>query len=210
MNIQQHPDLAWLIDYSAGTLSLGFHTVIASHIGVCANCRAQLHTVERMGAHLTVSNPTLRPRITAAAIRARAPKLNPPPDAASPNGELRDFVAANLSFDWHGLDWRPGVSGLRIARLKDQKQERIWLLHAEPGVALPEHTHHGAELTLILHGAYRSDNQLYGVGDIDENDESITHRPIVTRDSDCISLLVFEGRLQYTGALGIAQRVLKF
>lgn len=209
MNVQQHPELAWLIDYSAGKLSAGFHTVIAGHLGVCDDCREQLRAAERLGAHLTAERPQLKPRVSAAAIRARArQEATLTTEAAVPG--LREFVASSLGFRWDALTWRAGVAGLRIARLKDQDEERIWLLRAEPGVALPEHTHEGAELTLILHGAYRTDDQLFRAGDIDENDEEITHRPIVTADSDCISLLVFEGRLHYTSAMGLAQRVLKF
>jgi putative transcriptional regulator len=212
MNIHQHPDLAWLIDYSAGNLSPGFNTVIAGHLGVCGGCRAQLGTAERLGEHLNVASPVLTPRISAAAIRARAPHgtdkgVTTPSAAPSP---LHNFVASSIGFDWGSLDWQPGVAGLRIARLQDRDDERIWLLHTAAGVALPEHTHEGAELTLILHGAYRTDDQLYGAGDVDENDESVTHRPIVTNDGDCMSLLVFEGRIKYTGVRGIAQKILKF
>jgi putative transcriptional regulator len=211
MTIQQHPELAWLIDYAAGNLSPGFHTVIAGHLGACDSCREQMRSAERLGAHITGERAQPSPRISAAAIRARAAEQAKPAHAAETAvSGLREFVAASLGFTWDALIWRPGVPGLRIARLKDQDDERIWLLHANPGAEIPEHTHDGAELTLILHGAYRTNDQLYRAGDIDENDAEITHRPIVTAESDCISLLVFEGRLQYTGLMGLAQRVLKF
>lgn len=211
MNVQQHPDLVWLIDYAAGTLSRGFEAVIAGHLGICADCRGFLHTAEHVGERLTQDYPPLTPRIDAAAIRARAyegniAKPSPRPAALS----VRDFIAEKLGFEWHKLPWRSGISGLRIARLQDHDDERIWLLHAQPGLAMPEHTHGGSELTLVLHGAYRSGATQFNVGDIDENDEGITHRQTVTPDNDCISLLVFEGRLKYTGWMGLAQRFLKF
>jgi|GEM_PF-6095424 len=50
----------------------------------------------------------------------------------------------------------------------------------------------------------------YAAGDVDENDAKSTHQPIVTADGDCVSLLVFEGPLQYKGALGVAQKILRF
>lgn len=212
MNVQQHPDLAWLIDYAAGTLNRGFSAVIAGHLGVCVTCRAQLQTAEQLGDHLTRERAEPTPRISAAAIRARASGSETaalPPRGGAPLG-LREFVASALDFDWQKLDWRPGVSGLRIARIKDHDDERIWMLHANPGLVMPEHTHGGPELTLVLHGAYRSRATQYNPGDVDENDETITHRQLVTADSDCISLLVFTGKLKYTGLMGLAQRILRF
>lgn len=214
MNIAQHPDLVWLVDYSAGTLTRGFGAVIGGHLEVCAECRAQLRLADHLGTRLVNDAPGLVPRLQPATIRAAAAAsgayASRPRAAPEKQTNLRGYVAAALGFDWQALDWRSGTAGLRIARLQDRDDERIWLLHGDAGAAMPKHTHGGAELTLILHGAYRTKDQRYGVGDVDENDEAITHQPVVTADSDCVSLLVFEGRLKYTGTLGLAQRVLKF
>lgn len=209
MEQQNHPDLAWLIDYAAGTLSLGFKTAIAGHLRSCAPCREELQLANALGARLVHETPPLTPRLTPAAIRAGAVR-QPASQGDLGDLNLQNFVAASLGFQWAELAWRSGTPGLRIAHLQDQASERIWLLHANPGTALPEHTHEGAELTLVLHGAYRSHAQVYGVGDIDENDEGVTHRPVVTASGDCISLMVFEGRLKYTGVFGVAQKILKF
>ncbi|MGH8596109.1 MAG: cupin domain-containing protein, partial [Gammaproteobacteria bacterium] len=132
------------------------------------------------------------------------------PLAPTAPASLRSFIAAALGFEWNSLAWNRGIPGLRLAHLQDKDDERIWLLHAKPGVVIPEHTHSGAELTLIVHGAYCSDGKQFNAGDLDDNDEGVTHHQTVTRDSDCISLLVFEGRHRYTGWMGLAQRILKF
>ena len=47
--VTQHPDLAWLIDYATGSMTPGFHTVIAGHLEICAECRAQARTAGRIG-----------------------------------------------------------------------------------------------------------------------------------------------------------------
>ncbi len=211
MTIQHHPDLAWLIDYTTGALSAGFRTVVGGHLRQCARCRDELRLAERVGATLVDAPPAAQPprRVTAATSRALAPRPSLTDGNARP-ASLDGFVAQALHFDWRSLDWRRGTPGLRVARLKDESEEHIWLLHAEPGAVLPEHTHEGAELTLVLRGAYVAAAEQYAVGDIDENDEQVTHQPIVTADGDCLSLLVFEGRLQYHGVIGLAQKVLRF
>jgi len=213
MIVQQHPDFAWLLDYATGSMTLGFHTVIAGHLEVCAECRAQARSALNIGTKLVGnSEPTVAPRLSPAAIRNldREPKIKLAPAPRPALNSLRDFVASRLQFDWAGLQWRQGVTGLKIAKLQENEQERVWLLHAKAGTPMPEHTHAGAELTLILHGAYRAADQEYRVGDVDENDEEVTHQPIVTADDECVSLLVFEGKLKYTGAMGIAQKILNF
>lgn len=208
MHCQNHPDLAWLIDHAAGTMTPGFKTVIGGHLRSCAHCREELRVAEALGARLVHESTPLESRLSPAAIRASA--VSRPVTEASAALSLPDYVASALGFDWNALVWRAGISGLRIARVQDDPTERIWLLHANPGTALPGHTHSGAELTLVLHGAYRCNHREYAIGDIDENDPDVIHRPLVTDTGDCISLMVFEGRLRYTGAFGLAQKLLKF
>lgn len=215
MTIQHHPDLAWLLDHATQALGRGFDTVVAGHLLHCDACRTALAQVERLGAALVEQSPVLRPSLTAAEIRARAATATSDATPARlPSGgrarDLRGFAAAALGFDWGSLDWRAGTRGLRIARLANDADEHIWLLHGEPGTALPEHRHSGAELTLILHGAYVSHAEEYAAGDVDENDVGGTHKMVVTAASDCVSLLVFEGQLTYTGAFGLLQKLLRF
>ena len=195
--VNQHPDLAWLIDYATGSMTPGFHTVIAGHLEVCAECRAQAQTAGRIGTTIVGDSVAdITPRVSPTAIRnlGRESRISPPLPHPRPTAtNLRDFVASRLAFDWASLKWREGVAGLRIAKLQEGNAERVWLLHAVAGTPLPVHGHSGAELTLILHGAYRGNNQEYRAGDVDENDETVTHQPIVTADDECYSLLVFEG-----------------
>ena len=214
MTVNPHPDLAWLIDYAAGNLTPGFHTVIAGHLEVCAVCREQARAASNFGLKMiNDSAPQTPPGLAPAAIRSlnRASHVNPAsPLPRTRSSNLREFVASRLSFDWAALNWRAGVAGLRIAKLQENDLERVWLLHGSAGTPLPKHSHSGAELALILHGAYRTANQEFGAGDIDESDEAITHQPIVTAADECFCLLVFDGQIKYTGAIGLAQRILKF
>ena len=203
MNIQHHPDLVWLIDYANGALSRGFRAVVGGHLRVCVACRADLASAHDLGTRLVAAAPALAPGSSAALARAHTPQAASSPAELTPlaGTGLADFIATELGFVWSALDWRRGTPGLRIARVRDSDDEHIWLLAAGASVPLPVHTHEGAELTLILTGAYASAGQEYAAGDVDDNDESVTHQPIVTARAACTSLLVFEGRLRYTGLI---------
>ena len=214
MNNHHHPDLIWLIDYANDALGAGFRTVVAGHLRGCAACRTQLAAAVAIGTQLVATAPVQPAPMTAAQARATAPRraLTAPglaPTAAAVS--LHAFVADVLGFAWPDLDWRRGTPGLHIARLRNHAEEHIWLLRAGPGVAMPVHTHEGAELTLILDGAYAGAGYIYRAGDVDDNDETMTHQPIVTADASCTSLLVFSGRLRYTGLImGVGQKLLGY
>ena len=214
MGAHHHPDGAWLLDHATKALGRGFDAVIAGHLLHCQECRRELAQAEQFGTRLVESSVEIKPRLSAVSIREAASLESGATcgrlGLSAAAQDLRGFAAAQLGFDWNQLPWRSGTPGLRIAHLADEENEHIWLLHGAAGTTLPEHRHTGAELTLILHGAYVSGPRHYAAGDVDESDESVTHRQVVTRDSDCVCLLVFEGQLKYTGAFGLLQRLLRF
>jgi len=68
-------------------------------------------------------------------------------------------------------------------------------LKAQPGTSIPNHTHRGPELTLVLKGEFRDDNDVYGVGDVEEADNDLTHTIEISSDESCICLAATKGRL---------------
>src|SRR5271156_1149839 len=49
MSPTHHPDDSWLLSYAAGSLDLGQHIAVATHLRGCRRCRAWTRTMERMG-----------------------------------------------------------------------------------------------------------------------------------------------------------------
>ena len=69
------------------------------------------------------------------------------------------------------------------------------------GKPVPEHSHGGRELTLVLKGAFTDGETVFKRGDIEEADETLTHQPEATPDEDCICLAVTDAPLKFKSLL---------
>ena len=207
MNTSHHPSEAWLLDFALGNLSPAFETVINAHIGTCSKCRDDVHLAESFGGELlaNLSAESLTVSIDADSLplnaESAAPAANNEPasravETVAPES-FAHFVQTYLHSSINALRWRSLGKGLQICQLSNTDDTRLWMLKAQPGTVLPEHTHLGSELTMVLKGSYFCGSEIYRAGDIEDADEQTTHRPVVTQDGECICLAVTEGNLQF-------------
>jgi putative transcriptional regulator len=70
------------------------------------------------------------------------------------------------------------------------------LLHMEPGGSVPEHTHKGFELTLLLEGSFHDNSGVYVKGDFIMRDGNHIHQPI--SDSGCLCYTVANDAMHFT------------
>ncbi len=70
------------------------------------------------------------------------------------------------------------------------------LLQIEPGGAVPQHTHKGFELTLLLDGSFNDENGVYVKGDFIMLDGSHTHSPVSAEG--CLCFTVANDALHFT------------
>ena len=75
------------------------------------------------------------------------------------------------------------------------------LLRVGGGRRVPEHSHGGQELTLILQGAYRDRFGVFAAGDIADHDEDVEHQPIAEPGEDCICLVAVDAPLSFRSRL---------
>lgn len=73
---------------------------------------------------------------------------------------------------------------------------RTSLLHIEPGGSVPEHTHTGFEMTLLLDGSFKDDKGEYVKGDFIMLDKQHTHQPV--SDNGCLCFTVLNDALHFT------------
>lgn len=84
------------------------------------------------------------------------------------------------------------------------------LLRIPAGKPVPEHTHQGRELTLVLSGSFRDEVDHFGRGDIEEADGTLLHQPKADEDQDCICLAVTEAPLRFSSwIVRLVQPILK-
>ena len=76
------------------------------------------------------------------------------------------------------------------------------LLRIQPGAAVPQHSHEGTELTLVLTGSFSDATGTFARGDLAITDSSVDHRPIAGEGEPCLCLTVVDAPLRLTGRLG--------
>jgi putative transcriptional regulator len=78
----------------------------------------------------------------------------------------------------------------------------VRLLAIEPGRRMPQHTHEGLELTLVLQGSFADATGRYAKGDVATADPSIDHQPQAGGNELCLCLAVEDAPLRLTGFSG--------
>lgn len=89
------------------------------------------------------------------------------------------------------------IGKLSRARVHLEENEiHTSLLHIEPGGGVPEHTHKGFELTLLLEGSFEDEHGTYVKGDFIMLDNSHQHHPISAEG--CLCFTVANDALHFT------------
>lgn len=208
MPIHHHLEDDTLFAYAAGHLPEAFNLIIAAHVSLCDTCRATVESFDALGgavieevAMAQMSAGSLAQALAgldmtpAAPVPARKPGVFPAPLQGYVGGDLADVV------------WRPVGLGVKQAILSTSDAATARLLKIPAGVEIPDHSHEGTEMTLVLQGAYSDEGGRFARGDIDVADGSVHHTPVAAMGEDCICLAVTEAPLKFKGLLPkVAQR----
>ena len=100
------------------------------------------------------------------------------------------------------VPWKKVMPGLAEFRLPDTDGAEVSLLRIDGGKAMPVHTHHGSEITLVLQGGFSDGSGHYGVGDIAYADDEVNHRPVADEGEVCICFAVVDAPVRLTGPIG--------
>jgi putative transcriptional regulator len=204
MSITRHLDDATVMSLAAGTLAPALAVVAASHVAVCPLCRHGLAAAEAIGAAL-LDNLTPVPMLR----EPPTPRTEPaneqtPARAIALPDELPPPLARLVGRPLDAVRWRLlgiGIWHHRIVLHGGADSGELHLIRASRGRGLPAHGHNGAELTLVLRGAYRDQTGQFRVGDTADLDESIEHEPVADPDLGCICVLACERPARFKGLL---------
>jgi putative transcriptional regulator len=204
MNIRHHLSDPLLIAYAAGTLPEAFGLVVATHVSMCDDCRAQLAAFEALGGALVETEAVAMADGALAATMARlgAPEAGKPlaKPLRKPNGlpaPLLDYIGGGLN----DVKWRSLGMGVRQAILPTAKGATARLLYIPAGQAVPDHGHRGTELTLVLQGAFRDATDRFGPGDLEIATEELEHTPVAEAGEACICLAATDAPLRFSALM---------
>ncbi len=207
MTITHHPDDSTLMSYAAGSLPTPLAVVVAGHISLCSICAREVRLMESIGVSLMAS-------LVPVDIDRAAPQMALRAMEAEISGKSADVIDLDS-------DVPLPLRGLLGARLDDVRWRRlgmgIWnvalpvvgkaegdlrLLRVGPGCAVPDHGHHGSELTLILRGSYHDAFGDFYPGDVADLGDDAEHRPIAHSTDGCICIIASDRKARFKGLFG--------
>ncbi len=209
--IKHHLTEPLLMGYAAGTLPEAFNLVVATHITMCDTCRAALAEYEAVGGEVMLKSDPVDVAedalaATMALIDSGAVAEKPAPVRVQSSifpGPLQDYVSGDID----SLKWRKVGGGVSQLVLQTSSEASVRLLRIPAGTAVPDHGHHGTELTLVLQGAFTDAEDRFGAGDVEVANEDLHHTPVAEEGVDCICLAATDAPLRFNGLVPrLAQR----
>ncbi|MEX0695022.1 MAG: ChrR family anti-sigma-E factor [Rhodospirillales bacterium] len=206
MTIQHHPSDELLLDYASGALGEAWSLAVATHLSLCPACRSAMAEMETIGAGLLdaatpvpLSNDALEmimQRLESDDVNTQQPAQ---PVRAQPSGSGLPQPLSNYAENGLGeIDWqRLGLGASQYLIPTGDHGVTARLLRIPAGRPVPEHTHGGLELTLVLSGAFSDQIGRFGPGDFQEADGSLQHQPRAEPGADCICLAVTDAPLRF-------------
>ncbi|MHA7969196.1 ChrR family anti-sigma-E factor [Rhizobium sp. CAU 1783] len=214
MTIQHHVSDELLLAYASGSLAEGWSIAVATHLALCPACRRRLDFMEHAGGEMLemacdeVADDTswdaMKARIEATkAADLEADRTKAPPRAAGGKDVvLPEPLRSYLGGDLAALKWKAlGRGAYHIPIATADGESMVRLLKIPAGKPVPEHSHGGRELTLVLKGSFRDGDALFRRGDLEEADETLQHQPVATPDEDCVCLAVTDAPLKFRSRL---------
>ncbi|NCF17897.1 MAG: transcriptional regulator [Haliea sp.] len=199
-----HPEIDLLTEYSAGTLPLAQAACVSAHLNYCAQCHRSIEQLEDVGAALF--DGLQAEAVGEAQLDAVLARLDdaPPLRYAKPEhrevGRTPGILQRLMSGQYTDLAWKKVTKSLSISYLKTGDPDfEFALYHIKAGGRIPEHTHHGSEMTLILEGGFSDADGSYHQGDFLFRQPSDVHAPTALQSEDCICLAVLDAPLKFTG-----------
>lgn len=204
--IKHHPTFELLAQHVNAELPASLSAGIRIHCEMCAECRALLEQLTELVAKSSFESKE------AASLESK------------PNIEFDDMIAAitasndiaqvtelkNTELKIKGQTYNlppvlknmpPGKQSqfgkLTRTRLALNEGEiHSNLIHIEPGGSIPEHSHKGFELTVLLEGSFKDEQSEYHPGDFIMLDARHQHHPV--SEHGCLCYTVANGALHFT------------
>lgn len=219
--IKAHPVQAMLRAFAADELPLPLAVGVSAHCELCPYCAARLRACEEELARQYLAPAQeceplpaafdamlagiLQQPVASAAALSQSAAVQPELQVAGQSYRLPRVLARHQAPSWRH------IGAIRQVSLPlDEQGARASLLHIEAGGRIPEHTHKGYELTLLLAGTIEDGDTRYQAGDFIWRDASHAHSPH-TPDG-CLCYTVQDAPVQFTKGLsrllnGISHRL---
>lgn len=208
--VKHHPSLELLEQFIESSLAPELSLAIAAHLDLCPHCqRVKLDLEAEAGAELANTAPaqsqnseqdwqqmldfiTAQPEVEVTKHKRQAFALQMQNSEILLPASLKPLVQNKLK--WLSL------GGISTVKLAGEDQHNVSLLYIRKDSEVPQHTHLGLEITLVLKGKIYDEEGCYGEGDLLINTPDHTHTPR-TMSEDCLCLSVLTAPLKFKKGL---------
>ena len=192
--------------YSSGNLPEAFSLAVATHISMCDQCRAFLESYDAVGGALLeeseqVAVDTDALSKTLSMIRSGSQTIDLPKPFKNTASEAREIpvpLSDYIGERFEEITWKSIGMGVKQSILDTSDDATARLLYIPPGTAVPDHSHSGTEVTLVLKGAFADGDDYFAAGDIEVADGYVKHAPVAAEGEACICLAVTEAPLKFS------------
>lgn len=194
--VTHHTPDAMLAAFAAGNLSHAFAVVVASHVSLCAKCRAALEAHQTLGGVLLEETSAVA---VSSSLKGEILAQLDAPFTPEPVFERSGIYPGPVMAAMKGRAprWKTLGMGVRQDILWADAGGSVRLLYIPAGQAVPDHSHNGLELTLVLQGSFSDGTGRFGVGDLEIADEHLDHTPTADEGDACICLAATDARLRF-------------
>jgi len=199
-HIRHHISDEILASYASGALAHPFSMVVAAHVSMCENCRAALAAHEVLGGavledlEVEAVSPSLKDAVFDGLDRDVPLQPAPRRQGIYP-GPIAEALKGKAPV------WRSVGLGAKQSILHKSKSGSIRLLYIPPGQAMPDHSHGGLEMTMVLQGSVIDEGETFGVGDVEIANEDVDHTPVAGEGAPCICIAATDAPLRFSGLL---------
>lgn len=200
--IKHHPDTRLLNEFSAGSLPLAQSVCVSLHLKYCAQCQRDHRRLQELGSAMFEN---LAPsQVDDSLLQSVMARLDEEPaltyrEPGGKNDGYPGLVQRLMARDFDDLDWERVSSSLRISRLRTgDRENELSLYHIKAGGNVPQHTHRGTELTLVIDGSFSDEEGIYHEGDFLLRDADHVHTPTAALTGDCVCLGVLDAPIRFT------------
>ncbi|PPD30734.1 MAG: hypothetical protein CTY20_02000 [Hyphomicrobium sp.] len=190
MKPQHHLDVATLMSCAAGSQPEALAFIVASHLAVCPQCRADLGQASLIGSSLFEDLPSSglgdARLVDVAWLSSRRDRSDDVHQTESGRADPSFVLAEQRGVHWMERD--PGVNEADI-QLSPSARGHLRLVRLAPSVPIPQRLRDVAELTFVVSGGLINTDQKLQAGDV--LDGVVAHQAALTADAThgCVCLM---------------------
>lgn len=208
--IKYHPEHDQLVKFVAGEADPAWSLMISAHVDMCPFCQKEVESISEELSQAQLSNDA-----HIAMDDSLNLMMNDIMDLSTIPQEIE--TRKNEFLELEGRKFELPRALRRFASKTDSWSKlvgKLWqapvdlgeigkghFIFMEPGGSVPEHTHRGNELTLVINGEFQDGKRCYDTGDFILMDSSNTHTPVATHKDGCLVFSYVDEPLHFTSGL---------